>query len=67
MNSFTMLKAALLPMVIPKLTAPSFAEFWLGGNHSRATNAPAATQLNCEMEMFRLPSSWRARTALQSA
>src|SRR5215469_12362658 len=65
--SFTTLNTALLPMVIPKLTPPSFAESWLGGNHSRATNAPAATPLNCEMEMARLPSSWRARTVLQSA
>src|SRR5215475_5502920 len=49
--SFTTLNAALLPMVIPKLTAPFFAESWLGGNHNRATNAPAATPLNCEIEM----------------
>src|SRR5215468_367400 len=45
-NSFKTLNAALLPIVIAKLTAPSFAEFWLGGSHNRAANAPAATPPN---------------------
>ena len=67
MNSFAMLNPMLLAMVIPKLTAPSPGELWLGGSQYRERNAPAATPPSWETEMWRVPSSWRAKMPLEIA
>src|SRR5215469_8121113 len=66
-NSLTTLNTNLLPMVIPKLTAPASAECWLGGCQRRERKAPAATPPTWEKEKVRLPSSWRARRLLSTA
>src|SRR5262249_57628415 len=66
-NSFTTPNPMLPPIVMPKLTAASPGEFWLGGSHVREMNAPAATPPSCEIEIWRRPSSCRARIPLASA
>jgi len=66
-NSFTTPNAILVDMEIPKLTAPSPAECWLGGCQKRDRKAPAATPPSWEIEMCRLPSSCRARMPLATA
>src|SRR5438445_9129071 len=66
-NSFTTPNPILLAMEMPKLTAPSPAECWLGGCHERDRKAPAATPPSCEIERCRLPSSCRARRPLAMA